>query len=80
MIFERTAARSVHRWDKDTAAPLAGKTVAAVSLLIWISIIFLGRWIGFTTTRTDLKTDPDVNIDRLFPPGADDTGHSKTPR
>jgi hypothetical protein len=74
VIFERTAARSVHRWDKDRAAPLAGRTVAAVSLLIWISIIFLGRWIGFTTTQTDLKTDTDVNIDRLFTPGVDDTG------
>jgi hypothetical protein len=80
VIFELTAARSVHRWDKDAAAPLAGRTVAAVSLLIWISVIFLGRWIGFTTTQTDLKTDTDVNIDALFPPRVDDTGKSKTPR
>src|ERR1700694_2870673 len=28
LIFELTAARSVHRWDKDTAAPLTGRTVA----------------------------------------------------
>ena len=67
LIFEFTAARSVHRWDKDAAAPLAGRTVAAVSLVLWISIIFLGRWIGFTTTRTDLKTEPDINIEELFP-------------
>jgi hypothetical protein len=67
LIFEFTAARSVHRWDQDTAAPLAGRTVAVLSLVLWISIIFLGRWIGFTTTQTDLKTDTDVDIDGLFP-------------
>ena|SRR2546426_594007 len=80
LIFELTAARSVHRWDKDSAAPLAGKTVAAVSLVLWISIIFLGRWIGFTTTRTDLKPDDNINIEGLFPPALDDKGGSKTPK
>ena len=79
-LFELTAARSVHRWDRDAAAPPAGKVVAAVSLAIWISIIFLGRWIGFTTTRAELKTDTDVNIDALFPPAADDAGDAKSPR
>ena len=80
VIFDRTVFRSVHRWDKDAAAPAAGRTVAAVSLLIWISIIFLGRWIGFTTTQTDLKTDTDVDIERLFPTAGDDAGNAKTPR
>jgi len=80
VVFEVTAARSVHRWDNDAAAPLAGRTVAAVSLFIWITVIFLGRWIGFTTTQTNLKPDTDFNIDSLFPPDADDTGRSKTPR
>ena len=80
LIFERTAARSIGRWDRDPAAPLAGKSVAVVSLLIWISVIFLGRWIGFTTTHTNLKTDTDINIDELFPPSVDDAGRGKTPR
>ena len=79
-IFERTALRSVHRWDRDPAAPLAVRTLAAVSLVIWIGIIFLGRWIGFTTTRTSLKTGPDVNIDALFPTSVDDAGNAKSPR
>ena len=67
LIFELTAWGSVHRWDKDTAAPLAGRTVAALSLLFWISIIFLGRWIGFTTTRAASKADTGVNIEELLP-------------
>jgi hypothetical protein len=80
LVFEFTAARKVDRWDKDTAARLAGRTVAAVSLVLWISIIFLGRWIGFTTTRADVKPDTDINIEGLFPPELDDKGGSKTPQ
>src|SRR5206468_468712 len=57
-MFESTVLRSVDRWDREASAPFAGKAVAAVSLVIWITIIFVGRWIGFTTTQTDLKTDP----------------------
>jgi hypothetical protein len=67
LIFTRTAARSVARWDKATAAPAAGRTVAALSLLFWISIIFAGRWIGFTTTRAVPTADPTVNIEDLLP-------------
>ena len=69
LMFELTAARTMHRWDADRAAPLAGRTVAAVSLLLWIAIIFLGRWTGFTTTgRPDLKSEPvdDINIENLL--------------
>ena len=67
LIFELTAGRSVHRWDKDESAPLAGKTVAALSLLLWITIIFFGRWIGFTTSRANFKPDTDINIEDIFP-------------
>jgi len=67
MLFEWTAGRSVHRWDKDNAAPLAGKTIAAVSLVLWITIIFMGRWIGFTTTRAQFQAEPDVDIENLLP-------------
>jgi Family of unknown function (DUF6644) len=81
LIFELTAARSVQHWDKDSSAPLAGKSVAAVSIVLWISIIFLGRWIGFTTTRTDVKPPEDINLEELFPPAAnDDKGSSTTPK
>src|SRR5579871_1669555 len=36
LIFNFTAARSVQRWDKDQAAPVAGRTVAVVSLVLWV--------------------------------------------
>jgi uncharacterized protein DUF6644 len=65
--FELTAGRSVQRWDKETAAPLAGKTIAAVSLVLWITIIFMGRWIGFTTSRAQFQPEPDIDIEDLLP-------------
>jgi hypothetical protein len=69
LIFELTAGRKVHMWDHDPAAPRAGKAAAALSILLWIVIIFLGRWTGFTTTgRPDAKADSDINIENLFPP------------
>ena len=75
-VFELTTGRRVHQWDKDGAAPRAGRAAAALSLLLWITIIFLGRWTGFTTTgRPSTKTDSDdVNIEQLFAPAGDDNG------
>src|SRR5688572_25560665 len=69
LAFELTAARSVHHWDKDSSAPLSGKTVGAVSLVLWITIIFMGRWIGFTTTRAGTESKPaeEINLEELFP-------------
>jgi uncharacterized protein DUF6644 len=67
LAFELTAGRSVPRWDKDESAPLSGKTIAVTSLLLWITIIFMGRWIGFTTTRAQFQSDPDINIEDLLP-------------
>lgn len=68
LVFELTAGRSVEQWDKNESAPLSGKTMAALSIVLWISIIFLGRWIGFTTTRAQFKEEPpDVNIEDILP-------------
>jgi len=68
VIFELTAGRTIHRWDTARSAPAAGKTAAVLSLVLWISIIFLGRWIGFTTTRAAVHQDkePEINFDNLF--------------
>jgi hypothetical protein len=68
LMFELTAGRTVHRWDKDAAAPLAGKTAAVLSLLLWMTIIFMGRWIGFTTSKSEVPLDPGINLDELFQP------------
>jgi hypothetical protein len=70
LVFELTSRRQMHRWDKSLAASPAGKTTAFLSLLLWITIIFMGRWIGFTTSRAKVPSGPEINLDDLFTPPA----------
>jgi hypothetical protein len=65
LAFELTARRTVNSWDRAPSAPRAGKAVAALSLAMWIGIIFMGRIIGFTTTRAAVvsPTPSGVNFD-----------------
>jgi hypothetical protein len=67
LMFDLTARRSLSQWNGDAKAPPAGRAAAAVSLILWVAIIFMGRWIGFTTTRTTTKSDTPVNIEDLLP-------------
>jgi hypothetical protein len=68
LVFELTSGRSIHRWDTAPAAPRAGQAAAVVSLVLWVSIIFVGRWIGFTTTRAAPPVPAtEINFDDLFP-------------
>ncbi|HSU89519.1 MAG TPA: DUF6644 family protein [Terriglobia bacterium] len=67
LIFELTAGRSVHAWDKDKSAPRAARAAAVLSLVVWITIIFMGRWIGFTTSHSQAKPDSDINLEDIFP-------------
>jgi hypothetical protein len=66
LIFNMKTSRSLHRWNRDKAAPLSGRLAGAFSLLLWIGVIFLGRWVGFTKA-TDLTPDIDIlnNLERF---------------
>jgi uncharacterized membrane protein len=69
LAFELTAKRSVRSWDRDKAAPAVGRIVAAVSLVVWIAVIVLGRWVGFTSQLA--PGDPGLDIEeleKLLPP------------
>jgi len=68
LVFEMTTRRTVARWDRDASAPPLGRAVAAVSLVIWISVIVTGRMIGFTTTRASLAEPAPVeqNLEELL--------------
>ena len=70
LAFELTARRTVAQWDDAPSAPRAGRTIAVVSLVVWVAVIFTGRMIGFTATRAALDTPPpaEVNFDDLFQP------------
>ena len=65
LVFEWTTGRRVPLWDSDESAPFAGKVAGALSIVLWITVIFLGRWVGFTATA-NLESTPDVNLDDIF--------------
>jgi len=87
LVFDLTARRTLHSWDKAPSAPRAGKIVAALSLAMWIGIIFMGRIIGFTTTRAAVAAPPpsSVNFDDFLngtpapPPQPGSSGVLATP-
>jgi hypothetical protein len=71
LIFELTTGRTLYRWDKEASASWAGKAAAIVSLVLWVSIIFMGRWVGFTTSQ-EATLDPGIKAEDLFtPPSAE---------
>jgi hypothetical protein len=48
VVFQFVTYRGVAGWDRATLTPRAARTAGALSILIWTTVIFLGRWIGFT--------------------------------
>ncbi|MEO5922793.1 MAG: DUF6644 family protein [Bryobacteraceae bacterium] len=66
--FEVTARKRVQEWNKAASAPRSGRIVAAVSLILWIGVIFTGRLIGFSTSHATAPKElpADVNFDDLF--------------
>jgi hypothetical protein len=48
-VFHLGAYRRVSAWDTGPGIPLAARLAAALSLCVWVVIIALGRWIGFTS-------------------------------
>jgi hypothetical protein len=66
LVFELTAGRTVHRWDRATSAPPIARVVATLSLVIWVAVIFAGRIIGFTTTRASVAEPAPVNLEDLL--------------
>ena len=62
LFFELTAGRTIRNWDTAPSAPRAGKAVAALSLIMWIGIICVGRLIGFTTSRAAVAPPPPSGV------------------
>ena len=47
-IFHLTAYRRIVEWNDALPPPLGVRIAGATSLALWIVVVFLGRWIGFT--------------------------------
>jgi len=48
-VFHFGAYRHVLEWDERHQPPRAARLAGALSIALWIGVIFFGRWIGFTT-------------------------------
>jgi hypothetical protein len=64
-VFHHLTYRSVAGWDKDVRPPFAARSAGALSIVIWTSVIFLGRWVGFTKGY-DFDIPQDVELDFDF--------------
>ena len=47
-VFQFVTFRTIAQWDANAPPPPAARAAGALSILIWTSVIILGRWIGFT--------------------------------
>jgi hypothetical protein len=47
-VFQFVTFRTVGTWDENAAPPLAARIAGIASITLWITVIFLARWIGFT--------------------------------
>ncbi len=64
-IFQGLTFRTVSRWDKDVPAPRAARLAGAISIGLWVTLIFLARWIGFTKGY-DFSIPQDTHINFQF--------------
>jgi hypothetical protein len=48
-VFHFGIYRHVLEWDERHPPPRAARLAGALSIVLWMGVIFFGRWIGFTT-------------------------------
>lgn len=67
MVFELVTVRSVSQWDTDRTTPNAARFAGFASITLWVSVIVLGRWIGYSKGfNFDAPMDIDFDLDNLF--------------
>ena len=64
-IFQGITFRSVSAWDRNAPTPVAGRVAGALSILLWLCVIFFARWIGFTKGY-DFSVPQDSHINFQF--------------
>ncbi len=47
LVFHTTIYQRVEKWDLAAATPVAAKLAGAFSLVLWVGVIFAGRWIAY---------------------------------
>ena len=64
-IFQGITFRTVSAWDRNAPTPVAGRVAGALSILLWLCVIFCARWIGFTKGY-DFSVPQDSHINFQF--------------
>jgi hypothetical protein len=49
LVFHFGPYRTVTSWDAGLKPPQRARLAGGLSLLLWIGVVFFGRWVGFTT-------------------------------
>jgi hypothetical protein len=60
-IFQGITYRAVGTWDQNVPTPLAARIAGGLSILLWVTVICLARWIGFTKGY-NFSAPTDVNF------------------
>ena len=47
-IFHAISARDLPKWENEKKLPLSARLAGGLSILLWVSVVTCGRWIGFT--------------------------------
>ena len=61
VVFETVIRRDVAAWDLGVQPPRAARIAGLLSILLWIVVIVLARWIGFTKGY-DFAIPPGVEL------------------
>jgi hypothetical protein len=48
VVFHAISAKDLPRWENEAALPLPARLAGGLSVLLWVSVVTCGRWIGFT--------------------------------
>jgi tryptophan-rich sensory protein len=61
-IFQLVTFRTVGNWNTDVKPPTAARVAGMLSILVWVTVIFFARWIGFTKGYHFEAPPTDVNF------------------
>lgn len=64
LVFETVTRRDIGSWDRGVPTPPATRVAGLLSILLWIAVIVLARWVGFTKGYDfAVPDDPNIKFD-----------------
>lgn len=53
LIFQKGITQDERYWESSTCRRISGRVLAASSLVLWVGIVFAGRWIAYVDIGVD---------------------------